>query len=123
MSFIALATEQFEACTSYYEHDLGGRCVRSWDRETGRGRVVELHGLQIEVLDATRESEGLKLGSPGDRVHLVFELDDVMSEWERQGRPGEGPVDTSWGARLFLVRDPDGVALAFLQWLRPRGSG
>jgi catechol 2,3-dioxygenase-like lactoylglutathione lyase family enzyme len=27
------------------------------------------------------------------------------------------PVDTSWGARLLKLRDPDGIRVWFMQWL------
>ena len=32
------------------------------------------------------------------------------------------PQAMSWGARLFQVRDPDGVPITFLQWIKTDGG-
>jgi catechol 2,3-dioxygenase-like lactoylglutathione lyase family enzyme len=117
MSYVALATNAFDAVTKFYGHDLGFPVVEEWDRPTGRGRRFDLLGLRLEILDNARERHPLRLGTPADRVHLVIEVSDLdaASDSFRIGAPP--PHVVSWGARLFEVRDPDGVAVTFLEWL------
>ena len=59
----------------------------------------------------------LALGAPIDRVHLVVEVDDIEGARDRIDIEAPLPQDTSWGARLFRVHDPDGVPVTFLQWI------
>ena len=117
MSYVALATNAFDAVTKFYGHDLGFPVVEEWDRPTGRGRRFDLLGLRLEILDNARERHPLSLGAPADRVHLVVEVHDIDAARVsfRIGAPP--PRTVSWGARLFQVRDPDGVSVTFLEWL------
>ena len=117
MSYVALATNAFDAVTRFYGHDLGFPVVEGWDRPTGRGRRFDLLGLRLEILDNARERRPLRLGAPADRVHLVVEVSDLeaVRDSSRIGAPP--PHVVSWGARLFEVRDPDGVSVTFLEWL------
>ena len=117
MSYVALATDAFDAVTKFYGEDLGFPVVDQWDRPTGRGRRFDLLGLRLEILDNARERRPLRLGTPADRVHLVVEVPDLDAACAtyRIGAPPPQPV--SWGARLIEVRDPDGVAVTFLEWL------
>ena len=117
MSYVALATNDFDAVTKFYGQDLGFPVVEEWDRPTGRGRRFDLLGLRLEILDNARERRPLRLGTPADRVHLVVEVSDLEAACDafRIGAPP--PRTVSWGARLFQVRDPDGVPVTFLEWL------
>jgi catechol 2,3-dioxygenase-like lactoylglutathione lyase family enzyme len=91
--------------------------VRGWDRPNGRGLVLELQGLHLEILDATREKFPMRLEPPGDRFHVVLEVADVEQTRKSLKLVTPDPVTTSWGARLLKFRDPDGVRVWFLQWL------
>jgi len=117
MSYVALATDAFDAVTKFYGEDLGFPVVEEWDRPTGRGRRFDLLGLRLEILDNARERRPLRLGTPADRVHLVVEVSDLDAACHtfRIGAPP--PQAVSWGARLVELRDPDGVAVTFLEWL------
>ena len=117
MSYVALATNAFDAVTTFYGHDLGFPVVEQWDRPTGRGRRFDLLGLRLEILDNTRERQPLALGTPGDRVHLVVEVPDIDTAADTFRIDAPPPQSVSWGARLFEVRDPDGVSVTFLEWL------
>ena len=59
------------------------------------------------------------LGTPGDRVHVVVEVADIDDARQGLAVPAPAPQPVSWGAQLFQVRDPDGVAVTFLQWNVP----
>ena len=123
MSYVALATDAFDEVVRFYGDLLGFPIVAKWDRANGRGRRFDLNGgLRLEVLDNQRERNPLQLGVPGDRVHVVVEVGDIDAVRGRLAIVTPAPVTTSWGARLFQVRDPDGVAVTFLQWTGSNGE-
>ena len=120
MSFVALATDRFDEVVRFYGEGLGLPSTAGWDRPGGRGRRFDLGGLRLEVLDNARERQPLRLIEPGDRIHLVIEVEDIEATWNRLGVEAPAVKATSWGARLFQVRDPDGVPVTFLQWDKPK---
>lgn len=120
MSYVALATDAFEEVAHFYGELLGFPVVSEWDRATGRGKRFDLQGgLRLEILDNRRERTPLPLGTPGDRLHVVVEVADLDAARERIAFAPPPPQSVSWGARLFQVRDPDGVVVTFLQWNAP----
>lgn len=118
MSYFALATERFDEMVRFYGTDLGFPTVNSWDRAHGRGQRFDLGGMRLELLDNVRERKPLPLGDPADRFHVVVEVEDIDAARSRLKVDAPSPQSTSWGARLFQVRDPDGVPVTFLQWVR-----
>jgi catechol 2,3-dioxygenase-like lactoylglutathione lyase family enzyme len=117
MSYLALATERYDEVVEFYGGRLGFPVVDRWDRPNARGLRFDLGGMRLEIFDNQREKSPLALGAPADRVHVVIEVDDI--DEARDGISMEAPSvqGTSWGARLFQVRDPDGVPVTFLQWI------
>ena len=116
MSYVAFATDAFNEVAHFYGELLGFPVVAQWDRAHGRGKRFDLGGLRLEVLDNRRERRPMALGSPGDRIHVVVEVADIDAARRRIALAAPEPQSTSWGARLFQIRDPDGVAVTFLQW-------
>lgn len=117
MSYVALGTARFDEVVRFYREDLGFAMLSQWDRPSGRGCMLDLGGLRLEILDAGRECLPLLLSPPGDRMHLVVEVADVDAAHRALSIPAPAPTTTSWGARLFQLRDPDGVSVCFMQWL------
>ena len=116
MSYIAFATDAFDAVSGFYGGVLGFPVVAEWDRARGRGRRFDLGGgLRLEILDNAREPEPVCLDS-SLRVHVVVEVDDVEHTWSQLAVTAPAPATTSWGAKLFQIQDPDGVPVTFLQW-------
>ncbi|BBZ27529.1 hypothetical protein MMAD_18240 [Mycolicibacterium madagascariense] len=123
MSYVALATQNFDEVTQFYREVLGFDVVTEWDRPRGRGTRFDLGGgLRLEILDNSREPVPRALGEGGDRVHVVVEVDDVHATWSQLSIDAPAPAATSWGASLFGIRDPDGTAITFLQWTTSEGS-
>lgn len=123
MSYIAFATNAFQEVTYFYGHTLGFAVVDSWDRATGRGRRFDLGGgLRLEILDNARERNPFQLSAPGDRTHVVVEVEDINLAHSRLRFVAPTPLNVSWGARLFQIRDPDGVPVTFLQWMKPESE-
>ena len=116
VSYVALATDQFDDVVRFYGSALGFPVVDQWDRPNGRGLRFDVGGMRLEILDNGRERKPLRLGEPDDRFHVVIEVDDVDLAWRRIQVEAPKPQTTSWGARLFQLRDPDGVPVTFLQW-------
>lgn len=117
MSYLALASERFDETARFYAEILGFPVLEAWDRPGARGCRLDLGGgLRLELLDAARERRPLALGPADDRCHLVVEVADLEQVRARLPAPAPEPMATSWGARLFQLRDPDGIAVWFLQW-------
>jgi catechol 2,3-dioxygenase-like lactoylglutathione lyase family enzyme len=122
MSYVALATDRYEEVVEFYGDLLGFQVVDEWDRPNARGLRLDLGGMRLEILDNQREKSPLKLGAPADRVHLVVEVDDIEEARDCIEIDSPPPQGTSWGARVFQVRDPDGVPVTFLQWLNTKSQ-
>jgi catechol 2,3-dioxygenase-like lactoylglutathione lyase family enzyme len=123
MSYIALATDRFDDMVRFYGSALNFPKLEGWDRANGRGQRFDLGGLRLEILDNGRERHPLQIGSsPGDRIHVVIEVDNVLRARSRLHIDTPVPTHTSWGARLFQIRDPDGVAVTFLEWDEDQGN-
>ncbi len=116
MSYVALATDHYQDVVDFYGAGLGFTAVDQWDRPNARGLRFDLGGMRLEILDNARERHPLPLGEPSDRFHVVIEVEDIDVARRRVRVEAPSPQDTSWGARLFKVRDPDGVPVTFLQW-------
>jgi catechol 2,3-dioxygenase-like lactoylglutathione lyase family enzyme len=119
MSYVALATDRYEDVVKFYGELLGFPVVEQWDRPNARGRRFDTGGMRLEIMDNRREARPLAVGDPADRFHIVVEVDDIDEARARIRVDAPPPQDTSWRARLFQVRDPDGVPITFLQWLSP----
>lgn len=122
MSYVAFATERYDEMIKFYGGLLGFPVVDRWDRPNARGLRFDLGGMRLEILDNKREQHPLSLGSPADRVHLVVEVDDIEEARDSIDIETPFPQAMSWGARLFQVRDPDGVPITFLQWIKTDGG-
>jgi catechol 2,3-dioxygenase-like lactoylglutathione lyase family enzyme len=116
VSYVALATDAFDQVAMFYGEGLRFPVVAEWDRASGRGRRFDLGSFRLEILDNARERHPLPLGRPADRFHIVIEVDDLDAVRGRLAIESPSPQSVSWGARLFQVRDPDGVPVTFLQW-------
>jgi catechol 2,3-dioxygenase-like lactoylglutathione lyase family enzyme len=113
---MAVATDRFEKMVRFYGEILGFPIADEWDRDRGRGKRFNLGELRLEILDNTRERRPLPLGEPADRLHIVVEVEDIEAARDSIAVPTPPTQATSWGASLFMLRDPDGVPVTFLQW-------
>ena len=117
MSYVALVTDRFDEVVHFYGEELGFTVVEQWERSNARGLRFDVGGMRLEILDNERERKPLALGTPADRFHVVIEVDDIDAA-RRDIKIDAPPAQTtSWGARMFQVRDPDGVPVTFLQWI------
>lgn len=120
MSYVALVTDRFDEVTLFYGDLLGFPVVEHWDRDNARGMRFDTGGMRLEIIDNVREKRHLDLGQPADGMHIVIEVDDIEAARERIGADAPPVTDTTWGSRLFQLRDPDGIPVTYLQWLEKR---
>jgi catechol 2,3-dioxygenase-like lactoylglutathione lyase family enzyme len=116
MSYMALVTNRFDEVSRFYGELLGFPIVEQWDRSNARGIRFDARGMRLEVIDNEREQRPRELGEPADRVHIVVEVQDIDEARARVKVEAPPVQDTSWGARIFRVDDPDGIPVTFLQW-------
>ena len=116
MSYVALVTTRFDEVARFYGELLGFSVVDQWERSNARGRRFDALGVRLEVIDNERERHPVRLGEPADRVHLVIEVEDIDEARGRIQVDAPPVQDTSWGARIFRVHDPDGMPVTFLEW-------
>jgi catechol 2,3-dioxygenase-like lactoylglutathione lyase family enzyme len=117
VSYVALATDRFDDVVRFYGTSLGFSVAAQWDRTNARGLRFDLGGMRLEILDNQRERKPLRLGEPADRFHVVVEVADIEVARRKIKIETPPPQTTSWGSRLFQIRDPDGVPVTFLQWI------
>jgi catechol 2,3-dioxygenase-like lactoylglutathione lyase family enzyme len=117
MSYVALVTDHFDEVVRFYGEDLCFPVVSQWDRSNARGLRFDVGGMRLEIVDNARERKPLALGTPADRFHIVIEVEDIDAARREIKIDAPPAQSTSWGARIFQVRDPDGVPVTFLQWI------
>ena len=114
MSYVALATDNFDRMSCFYGHTLGFSVLSEWDRPRGRGRRFDLGtGLKLELLDNQREAKPLLVPPLGDQVHIVVEVEDIVEARAKISLRSPEVERVSWGALLFQIRDPDGKRSVF----------
>jgi catechol 2,3-dioxygenase-like lactoylglutathione lyase family enzyme len=116
VSFVALATDNFEAMVAFYRDRLGFRTIAAWDRDGARGMRLDLGGLKLELLDNGCQRQPIALSPAQGRIHLVVEVSDIAASRAGLDITSPEPQPTGWGAQTFQVPDPDGIAVTFLQW-------
>jgi catechol 2,3-dioxygenase-like lactoylglutathione lyase family enzyme len=122
MSYIAMVTGRFDEVALFYGELLGFPIVEQWDRPNARGLRFDTGGMRLEIIDNEREQHPLEMGETSDKVHIVVEVEDIDTAGASIAVAAPPIKDTSWGARLFQILDPDGVPITFLQWTRTEGA-
>jgi catechol 2,3-dioxygenase-like lactoylglutathione lyase family enzyme len=113
---LALITDIYEEVTHFYGDLLRFPVVEQWNRANARGVRYNLGDMRLEVLDNQREREPLTLGDSAVRFQVVVEVGDIEEARARIDMEAPPTWETSWGARLFQLQDPDGVPVTFLEW-------
>jgi catechol 2,3-dioxygenase-like lactoylglutathione lyase family enzyme len=115
LTFVRLLVDDYPACFRFYRDVLGFRPTFGdedgdyADFDAGGGDV----SLALFVRHYQTDHVGTTADASGDKVAIIFEVDDVdraLEDLRKRGAPVSAePTDqTDWGIRVAYIRDPDG---------------
>jgi catechol 2,3-dioxygenase-like lactoylglutathione lyase family enzyme len=111
-SRILLRPSDLERSLRFYEQTLGLAVYREWGSGSNRGVVFFLGGGLLEVSGST-------VDRPSDAVRLFLQVRDLRAAWRRLTERGvvieHEPEVKPWGLFEMTARDPDGLALVFVE--------
>ena len=114
LTYVRLLVDDYAGCFRFYRDVMDFRVT--YGDETG-GYADFDAGADVQLALFVRQFQTDHVGAPaqasGDKVAVVFQVDDVdaaVEELRRRGAPvSADPADRSdWGIRVAYVRDPDG---------------
>jgi catechol 2,3-dioxygenase-like lactoylglutathione lyase family enzyme len=112
-SRVLLCPCDLERSLRFYEETLGLAVYREWGSGRGRGVVFFLGGGGL------LEVSGSSAEPPSDAVRLFLQVRDLRTlrqEFEAKGVVvAEEPELKPWGLFEMVARDPDGLALVFVE--------
>jgi catechol 2,3-dioxygenase-like lactoylglutathione lyase family enzyme len=111
-SRILLAPRDLERSLRFYEETLGLAVYREWGQGRERGVVFFLGGGLLEV-------SGSSVRPASGAVRLYLQVRDLHAVRERLAARRvpveEEPTVRPWGLCEMVARDPDGLALVFVE--------
>ena len=112
-SRMLLRPRDLERSVRFYEETLGLAVFREWGEGTTRAAVFFAGGGLLEV-------SGSPPGEPPSKaVRLLFQVRDLGVTREHLAARGvpieEEPARKPWGLDELVARDPDGLALVFVE--------
>ncbi len=111
-SRILLRPRDLERSLAFYESTLGLPVYREWGEGRSRGVVFFAGGGLLEVSGSSPEP-------PSDAVRLFLQVRDLRAVREHLAANGveieEEPEVKPWGLFEMVARDPDGLALVFVE--------
>jgi catechol 2,3-dioxygenase-like lactoylglutathione lyase family enzyme len=109
---VLLRPQDLERSLRFFEDTLGLAVYREWGEGKTRGVVFFLGGGLLEVSSTSPEP-------PSDAVRLFLQVRDLHAVRERLAERGvpieEEPEVKPWGLFEMVARDPDGLALVFVE--------
>jgi catechol 2,3-dioxygenase-like lactoylglutathione lyase family enzyme len=111
-SRILVRPSELERSLRFYEQTLGLAIYREWGSGSNRGVVFFLGGSLLEVSGST-------VDPPSDLVRLFLQVRDLRAASRRLTERGvvieQQPEVKPWGLFEMTARDPDGLALVFVE--------
>ena len=116
MSYVAFITNRFDEMRSFYGERLSFPLVKQWHRPGAQAATFDGGGIRIEVINNAVKASPLSIGEGDLRVQLVIEVTNLTITAETLNFPLAELSQTSWGAFLYSLTDPDGTPVVFLEW-------
>jgi len=115
----SLTSTDLQRSIAFYRDVLGFMIGDEW-REKGVLTGVELHAGAVTFMlsqdDFAKGRDRLKGVGTRYYCNTTQDIDRLAAQIrERGGVLDQEPKDTSWGSRVFMISDPDGFKLAFVQ--------
>ena len=111
-SRVLLRPSDLERSVRFYEEALGLAVYREWGEGRSRSVVFFLGGGLLEVSGSSAER-------PSEAVRLFLQVRDLRATRERLAERGvpieQEPELKPWGLFEMVARDPDGLALVFVE--------
>jgi catechol 2,3-dioxygenase-like lactoylglutathione lyase family enzyme len=111
-SRVLLRPSDLERSLLFYEHTLGLAVYREWGSGSHRGVAFFLGGGLLEVSGAADQP-------PSDAVRVIIQVRDLGATWRQLAEANvpieEEPEVKPWGLFEMTARDPDGLALIFVE--------
>ena len=118
---IFIAPKNFSASLAFYRDVLGMVVTASWGGAgEPRGAMLARDGLQLVLAEPHDEccDHAWREGRHGHAPTLHLSTDDLSGRFAAMPTGDHvriAPEETHWGARWFVVEDPDGNMIAFNQ--------
>ncbi|MGH7607685.1 MAG: VOC family protein [Gemmatimonadales bacterium] len=115
----SLTSTDLQRSIAFYRDVLGFVVGQEW-RENGVLAGVELHAGAVTFLltqdDFAKGRDRQKGVGMRFRCHTAQDLDRLAAEMKaRGGVLDQEPQEMPWGERVFMISDPDGFKLTFVQ--------
>jgi uncharacterized glyoxalase superfamily protein PhnB len=113
---VSLTVKDVRASLAWYRDVFGFTVVREMEHE-GKLRGVMMKAGAVEILlnqdDGARGWERTKGEGFSLRIRTAQSVDEVAARIRAAGGTlDREPADMPWGARMFVLRDPDGYRFA-----------
>lgn len=112
-SRVLLHPRDLERSQRFYEQTLGLAVYHEWGEGPSRGVVFFLGAGLLEVSGSAGPH------TPSDALRLFIQVRDVDATWQQLRADDvtidEEPERKPWGLLELVARDPDGLALVFVQ--------
>jgi predicted enzyme related to lactoylglutathione lyase len=111
-SRLLLRPSDLQRSVRFYEQTLGLAVYREWGEGASRSVVFFLGGGYLEVSGSSQEP-------PSQAVRLFIQVRDLAATREQLATRGvpieQEPELKPWGLLELVARDPDGLALVFIE--------
>jgi catechol 2,3-dioxygenase-like lactoylglutathione lyase family enzyme len=112
----------FDRSLGFYRDTLGWTVVSSWgDAGSGRGAVLSGGAIKVVLAERSRYPAAAVTSPARPAIHLdIHDIDKRFAALPAGDHVLVAPTQSELGTRWFVVRDPDGLLIAFEEVNRNR---
>jgi len=115
---MVITVDDFDGVVRFYQDVLGLSVDSEWDREDGRGILLNAGKATLEIFDRTQQqsNDQFEAGrAVGGDVRMALRVDDVDRSFHEAVVAGAPlmahPLEAPWGHRLARLQTPHGMQL------------
>ena len=122
-SRVIIKVRDYRNSFEFYKNILGLKLTQSWQRKDSWGALFSAGNAEIEIIwyPSGEDLEDCNYIPERNKFEVFLETHDIDIVFRRLESAGlkisEKPHDTSWGFRIFGVRDPDNISIKVAQAL------